>query len=87
MVKGLFWDWGFWDWGFIIFKIAQWFTLVTDQHRWLSGLRRSLVHSLIIARHCVLRNWDRIPVMTVRGLISRAGMVSIDMSVTVTKRR
>ena len=47
------------------------------QSRWLSGLRRSLVHSLMIARHCVLRNWDRILVRAVKGLISRAGMVSI----------
>ena len=41
--------------------------------RWLSGLRRSHVHSLMIVRHCALR----IPVRAVRGLISRAGMVSI----------
>ena len=27
--------------------------------------------------HCVLRNWDRILVRAVKGLISRAGMVSI----------
>ena len=47
------------------------------QPRWLSGLRRSLDHSLMIARHCVLGNWDRISVRAVRGLISRAGMVSI----------
>ena len=42
------------------------------QPRW-----RSLVHSLMIARHCVMRNWDRIPIRTVKGLISRAGIVSI----------
>ena len=49
------------------------------QPRWLSGLRRtgSLVHSLMITRHCVLRNWDRIPVMAVKGLNSLAGIVSI----------
>ena len=47
------------------------------QARWLSGLRCSLVHSLMIARHCVLRNWDRILVRAVKGLISRAGMVLI----------
>ena len=46
-----------------------------NQPRWLSGLRRSRVHSLVIAR--VLRNWDRILVRAVKGLISRAGMVSI----------
>ena len=43
------------------------------QPRWLTGLKRSLVHSLMIARHCVLRNWDRILVRAVKGLISRAG--------------
>ena len=42
-----------------------------SQPRWLSGLRRSHVH------HCVLSNWDRILVRAVKGLISRAGMVSI----------
>ena len=47
------------------------------QPRWLSGRRRSLVHSLMIARHCVLRNWNRILVRAVKGFISRAGMVSI----------
>ena len=48
------------------------------QPRWLSGLRRSRVHSLwLLVDHCVLRNWDRILVRAVKGLISRAGMVSI----------
>ena len=42
-----------------------------------SGLRRSPVHSLIIVRHCVVRNWDRILVGAVKRLISWAGMVSI----------
>ena len=49
-----------------------------SQPRWLSGLRRCRVHSLwLLVDHCVLRNWDRILVRAVRGLISRAGMVSI----------
>ena len=49
-----------------------------SQPRWLSGLRRSRVHSLwLLVDHCVLRNWDRILVRAVKGLISRAGMVSI----------
>ena len=48
-----------------------------SQLRWLSGLMRRFVHSLMIARHCVVRNWDLIPVRAVRGLIARAGMVSI----------
>ena len=48
------------------------------QPRWLSGLRRSRVHSLwLLVDHCVLRNRDRILVRAVKGLISRAGMVSI----------
>ena len=48
------------------------------QPRWLSGLRRSRVHSLwLLVDHCVLINWDRILVRAVMGLISRAGMVSI----------
>ena len=38
----------------------------------------SRVHSLrLLVDHCVLRNWDRILVRAVKGLISRAGMVSI----------
>ena len=48
------------------------------QPRWLSGLTRSCVHSLwLLVDQCVLSNWDRILVRTVKGLISRAGMVSI----------
>ena len=43
------------------------------QPRWLSSLRRSLDHSLMIARNCVLRNWDQISVRDIGGLISRAG--------------
>ena len=52
--------------------------MYNGQPRWLSGLRRSRVHSLwLLVDHCVLRNWDRILVRAVKGLISRAGMVSI----------
>ena len=52
--------------------------LFLGQPRWLSGLMRSRVHSLwLLVDHCVLRNWDRILVRAVKGLISRAGMVSI----------
>ena len=47
------------------------------QYLWVRCLRYSLVHSLMIARHCVLINWDRIPVRAVKGLLSRGGMVSI----------
>ena len=31
----------------------------------------------LLVDHCVLRNWDRIPVRAVEGLISRVGIVSI----------
>ena len=56
----------------------QSFIVYKSQPRWLSGLRRSRVHSLwLLVDHCVLRNWDRILVRAVKGLISRAGMVSI----------
>ena len=49
-----------------------------SQPRWLSGIMRSRVHSLwLLVDHCVLKNWDRILVRAVKGLISRAGMVSI----------
>ena len=48
------------------------------QPRWLSGLTRSCVHSQwLLVDQCVLSNWDRILVRAVKGLISRAGMVSI----------
>ena len=48
------------------------------QPRWLSGLTRSSVHSQwLLVDQCVLSNWDRILVRAVKGLISRAGMVSI----------
>ena len=44
----------------------------------LCGLMRSRVHSLwLLVDQCVLRNWNRILVRAVKGLISRAGMVSI----------
>ena len=45
--------------------------------RWLRGLRHSLVNSLMIAHHCVLRNWDRIPVRAIKGLTFWARMVSM----------
>ena len=37
----------------------------------------------LLVDHCVLRNWDRILVRAVKGLISHG----LDMSITVTKRR
>ena len=51
---------------------------ITRQPRWLSGLTRSCVHSQwLLVDQRVLSNWDRILVRAVKGLISRAGMVSI----------
>ena len=48
----------------------------------------------LLVDHCVLRNWDRILVRAVKGLISRAGMVSIcpllwqrDVKLQQTKHR
>ena len=59
-------------------KVCQSYIVTSSQPRWLSGLMRSRVHSLwLLVDHCVLRNWDRILVRAVKGLISRAGMVSI----------
>ena len=50
-------------------------SLAWGQPRCLSGLRRIRVHSLwLLVDHFVLRNWDRILVRAVKGLISRAGM-------------
>ena len=52
-------------------------TYAWRQPRWLSGLTRSCVHSLwLLVDHCVLSNWDRILVRAVKGLISRAGILS-----------
>ena len=54
------------------------YSLICSQPRWLSGLTRSCVHSQwLLVDQCVLSNWDRILVRAVKGLISRAGMVSI----------
>ena len=42
-----------------------------SQPRWLSSLRRSLDHSLMIARHCVMRNW-----IESRSVVSFLGLAS-----------
>ena len=64
--------------GEIFFFLSYTSDQVYSQPRWLSGLMRSRVHSLwLLVDHCVLRNWDRILVRAVKGLNSRAGMVSI----------
>ena len=64
--------------GLNLMKLRMDITVHNGQPRWLSGLRRIRVHSLwLLVDHCVLRIWDRILVRAVKGLISRAGMVSI----------
>ena len=52
---------------------------IKSQPRWLSGLRRSHVHSLMIARRslCPEQLGSNPGQGKVKGLISRAGMVSI----------
>ena len=50
------------------------YLLAGGQPRWLSGLRRSRVHSLVIVRRSLCP--EKL-VRAVEGLISRAGMVSI----------
>ena len=75
-------DYGFFPISFYIHVFSNThngFTLhFTNQPRWLSGLTRSSVHSQwLLVDQCVLSNWDRILVRAVKGLISRAGMVSI----------
>ena len=61
-----------------IYSLRSNYYVHKSQPRWLSGLTRSCVHSLwLLVDHCVLSNWDRILVRAVKGLISRAGMVSI----------
>ena len=58
-----------------------------DQPRWLSGLRRSRVHSLMIARRSLCP--DKLgsnPGQGSKG-INLSGWHGLDMSITVTKRR
>ena len=57
------------------------------QPRWLSGLRRSRVHSLMIARRslCPEKLWSN-PGQGSKG-INFSGWHGLDMSITVTKRR
>ena len=57
------------------------------QPRWLSGLRRSLVHSLMIARRSLCpEKLGSNPGQGSKG-INFSGWHGLDMSVTVTKRR
>ena len=60
---------------------------ITCQPRWLSGMRRSRVHSLMIARRSLCP--DKLgsnPGQGSKG-INFSGWHGLDMSITVTKRR
>ena len=60
---------------------------VARQPRWLSGLRRSRVHSLMIARRSLCpEKLGSNPGQGSKG-INFSGWHGLDMSVTVTKRR
>ena len=57
------------------------------QPRWLSGLRRSHVHSLVIARRSLCpEKLGSNPGQGIEG-INFSGWHGLDMSITVTKRR
>ena len=61
--------------------------LVMCQPRWLSGLTRSLVHSLMIARRSLCpEKLGSNPGQGSKG-INFSGWHGLDMSITVTKRR
>ena len=58
-----------------------------SQPRWLSGLRRSRVHSLVIARRSLCpEKLGSNPGLGSKG-INFSGWHGLDMSITVTKRR
>ena len=58
-----------------------------SQPRWLSGLRRSRVHSLVIARRSLCpEKLGSNPGQGSKG-INFSGWHGLDMSITVTKRR
>ena len=60
---------------------------VGSQPRWLSGLRRSHVHSLVIARRSLCpEKLGSNPGQGSKG-INFSGWHGLDMSITVTKRR
>ena len=61
--------------------------LFTYHVRWLSSLRRSLVHSLMIARRSLYpEKLGSNPGQGSKG-INLSGWHGLDMSITVTKRR
>ena len=60
---------------------------ILRQPRWLSGLRRSRVHSLVIARRSLCpEKLGSNPGQGSKG-INFSGWHGLDMSITVTKRR
>ena len=60
---------------------------IIGQPRWLSGLRRSRVHSLVIARRSLCpEKLGSNPGQGSKG-INFSGWHGLDMSITVTKRR
>ena len=61
--------------------------LTQSQPRWLSGLKRSRVHSLVIARRSLCpEKLGSNPGQGSKG-INFSGWHGLDMSITVTKRR
>ena len=61
--------------------------IVRSQPRWLSGMRRSLVHSLMVARRSLCpEKLGSNPGQGSKG-INFSGWHGLDMSITVTKRR
>ena len=60
---------------------------IDASNRWLSGLRRSRVHSLVIARRSLCpEKLGSNPGQGSKG-INFSGWHGLDMSITVTKRR
>ena len=67
--------------------LVQFTYILSGQPRWLSGLRRSRVHSLMIARRSLCpEKLGSSPGQGSKG-INFSGWHGLDMSITVTKRR
>ena len=72
---------------FYILILSQFIEQANCQPRWLSGLRRSRVHSLVIARRSLCpEKLGSNPGQGSKG-INFSGWHGLDMSITVTKRR
>ena len=68
-------------------KLPRMVLMNCGQPRWLSGLRRSRVHSLVIARRSLCpEKLGSNPGQGSKG-INFSGWHGLDMSITVTKRR